>query len=65
MGSVARHRTNLEICMMECFEIFAFLAAADYNHRIIVTSENIINHQSGDTTVAIFKGMYADISVVE
>ena len=65
MGAVARHRANFEIRLMERFEIFAFLAAAYDNHRIIMACENIIHHQSGDTSITVFKGMYADITVVE
>lgn len=41
------------------------LMAADYNHWIIVASENVIHHHPGYTSVAVFKGMYAEMAVVE
>ena len=65
MGAIAGHWTHFEVCLMQCFEIFFFLTAPYHNHGIVMASQDIIYHQSGNASVAVLKGVNAYVSIVE
>ena len=65
MGSITGDRTYFEIRLMQSFQIFTFSAAPDYNHRIIMTSQNVVHHQPGNATVTVLERVNADITVVK
>ena len=65
IGSVGRDKADDYVALIERGEVLVFVGALDYNHRIAVFAEDVINQQAGHATVAVFKGVDADVTIVE
>ena len=65
MCAIARKWTDFKVSLMQSLQIFTFFTTTDYNHRIIMTSQNIIYHQSGNTTITVLKRMNTYITIMK